>query len=672
MAMGTQKTIVVSNVHMSDGAAYSWFLTPAPERLVLMLKSVAEDPDVAELVLLGDIFDLWLYPLEVVPWSVQQIATAPVNQPVTQALQKCVEKLPNVYFIHGNHDMDATAADLQVLSCGGKDVHPVTPEEYSAKYADHRRLEHGHAADMFNAPCDPADALEGYPLGYFITRLVASAVKQADAWHNLRVVLPGFQERRAAAVFAAPADLRLTGPIGSELVKLIIGLLARHAGVNDTTPIRFADPRIDKKYTVGDIKNHYGSLYGTWLRRYPNPIDFLHTLLGSFVSNGLDWYAKKLLSNSHGLRLVVMGHTHHVESETPYDNDGCWCLSGAAGQPGGPSYVEIVDDTASLVYWSPSAQAALRALPFTAVASAEPALSGDKGPRISNRIELGELHGSEVEDSMPAKASRKYDVSKFILNCLPSPNTEKDWGVSAARAAGVHAAAEAAIPPSRDLREPWWTVGNQGGTGSCVGWGTADGVLRWHFVKAGKISEKESLSVRYVWMSAKETDAYTARATSFIERDGTWLKAALDVARKFGVVTSAVLPFQNPAGTAELYTAGDENTFYALAAQRRIASYFNLGRNLADWRAWIANSGPVLTRLEVDTTWDQAAASHGNLDVYDAAHTRGGHCVALVGYTPGRFIVRNSWGGGWGDKGFAYASDKYAAAAFTEAYGVAL
>ena len=44
--------------------------------------------------------------------------------------------------------------------------------------------------------------------------------------------------------------------------------------------------------------------------------------------------------------------------------------------------------------------------------------------------------------------------------------------------------------------------------------------------------------------------------------------------------------------------------------------------------------------------------------------------MALVGYTADRLIVRNSWGTGWGDKGFAYASFAYAQAAFTEAYGV--
>jgi hypothetical protein len=261
------------------------------------------------------------------------------------------------------------------------------------------------------------------------------------------------------------------------------------------------------------------------------------------------------------------------------------------------------------------------------------------------------------------------DIHKYVLNCLPSPNKERNWGLEDASGSGIFAPATA-IPVSKDLRAAWWPVGDQKITGSCVGWGTADGVLRWQFVNSGKLQTSEPLSVRYVWMAAKETDAYKTRPTTFIEKDGTWLTAALDVARKFGVVTNAVLPFENPANTPELYIQGNQATFYALAAQRRISMYFNLGRTLSDWRAWIANHGPVLTRLDVDSTWDNATATHGNLDVYDPAHTRGGHCVALVGYTPDRFIVRNSWGKTWGDDGFAFATDKYAASAFTEAFGV--
>jgi C1A family cysteine protease len=53
---------------------------------------------------------------------------------------------------------------------------------------------------------------------------------------------------------------------------------------------------------------------------------------------------------------------------------------------------------------------------------------------------------------------------------------------------------------------------------------------------------------------------------------------------------------------------------------------------------------------------------------------RGGHAIAVVGYTAaGRFIIRNSWGTAWGDKGFAYASPEYITAGFfEESYGVTL
>jgi len=228
-------------------------------------------------------------------------------------------------------------------------------------------------------------------------------------------------------------------------------------------------------------------------------------------------------------------------------------------------------------------------------------------------------------------------------------------------------AAPAAIPASKDLREKWWTINNQANTGSCVGWASADSVIRWHFVKAGRLAKDKLLSPRFVWMASKETDEFTSQPSTFLEAAGTSLKAALDIARKFGTVRDSVLPFAS--GT--LY-AGQEGTFYAIAAQRKIASYFNLGQNPGEWRKWLATAGPILTRLNVDATWDNAASTHGNLDIYQPQTTRGGHAVALVGYTPDRFIVRNSWGTSWGDKGFGYASVAYAQAAFTESYGVTI
>jgi C1A family cysteine protease len=122
-----------------------------------------------------------------------------------------------------------------------------------------------------------------------------------------------------------------------------------------------------------------------------------------------------------------------------------------------------------------------------------------------------------------------------------------------------------------------------------------------------------------------------------------------------------------------MYT-GNPNTFFANAATRKIGSYYNLAKNLATWRQWLATVGPFMAGLSVDATWDNATATKGKLDTFQPNTVRGGHAVCVVGYTTDkRFIIRNSWGTAWGDKGFGYASEAYINAAFfNESYGIAV
>ena len=87
----------------------------------------------------------------------------------------------------------------------------------------------------------------------------------------------------------------------------------------------------------------------------------------------------------------------------------------------------------------------------------------------------------------------------------------------------------------------------------------------------------------------------------------------------------------------------------------------------------LATSGPILVRLDCDDAVDEREEHGGGSRCYSPMSHLGGHAVALVGYDQDLFIVRNTWGTTlWGDKGFAYASNAYAAAAFSEAYGVNL
>lgn len=265
------------------------------------------------------------------------------------------------------------------------------------------------------------------------------------------------------------------------------------------------------------------------------------------------------------------------------------------------------------------------------------------------------------------------ESTKRILNCIPSRERHRDWGFENAMDAEI-SKPPTEIPPAVNLHAGWWKIRDQGNHGACVGFATADSLLRWHFVKKNQLQENEPLSVRFIWMSAKETDQFDEWPTTFLENQGTSLKAALDVTRKMGCVTESMLPFD----PERLYN-GNRETFYASASKYKIANYFSLRKSTEDWetvqnnwRTWLAMHGPILTRLNVDATWFEASKTNGNLDAYKPDTVSGGHAVALVGYTKDRFIVRNSWGTKWGYEGFGFASLEYAEAAFKETYGITI
>jgi len=111
-----------------------------------------------------------------------------------------------------------------------------------------------------------------------------------------------------------------------------------------------------------------------------------------------------------------------------------------------------------------------------------------------------------------AKPSKSRREQRRICNLVPTPaeSTKTDWQFADAVDAGV-LGAPARLAASLDLRKSWWDVGDQGNTGSCVGWGSTDGVARYMFVTAGRLTQATKLSPRFTWMACKETDTFTSR-----------------------------------------------------------------------------------------------------------------------------------------------------------------
>ena len=263
----------------------------------------------------------------------------------------------------------------------------------------------------------------------------------------------------------------------------------------------------------------------------------------------------------------------------------------------------------------------------------------------------------------------------YLANVTASPGRERDRTPAEAVAAG-HLTTDPP-PESLSLEAPWYRVGDQGKTGSCVGWALADSVIWRQLVRKGRLTEEDRLSPRFVWMAAKElrtklTEAEGApdwRPTTFLEQGMVDVKSALDVARRYGVAHEDDLPFHGA-----LYP-GMVDRFYEVAAGNRIAAYYRLdpdGEQPADWfghwRAWLAQQGPVLVTILVDKAFEDGAPL---LDRFEPPGTAGFmHAAALVGYSDAGFLIRCSWGESWGDGGYAAATEDYLTQACAESYGV--
>ena len=97
--------------------------------------------------------------------------------------------------------------------------------------------------------------------------------------------------------------------------------------------------------------------------------------------------------------------------------------------------------------------------------------------------------------------------------------------------------------------------------------------------------------------------------------------------------------------------------------------------NLDDITAALAAGNDLWVAMEIDgSKWTNSAMKSGVIP--DWSRANGGHAVTLAGYrqaSGGRqFLIHNSWGESWGDKGYAWVSEKMMRQNLAQAYRVNL
>jgi|GEM_PF-1575426 len=260
----------------------------------------------------------------------------------------------------------------------------------------------------------------------------------------------------------------------------------------------------------------------------------------------------------------------------------------------------------------------------------------------------------------------KPTFDQLVARCsvIPDAPDRRDWVVEAGHP-GVTSLPDS-LPTSVDLSAQTPEVEDQGDYGSCVGWAVVRGLREWMFRKV--TGRDVRLSVRFVWMAAKETDQF--EINTFVANAGTSLKTAFQVLKKYGVPEEKYYPYNRDL---VLFTSlQQKHDFFFSAARFRIYNYYMLANNDAR-KLHLVKVGPFVVTVPVDNLWLGVGAD-GVIPDQSGDNVAGGHAVLVVGYDDRtqRFKFKNSWGKAWGNRGFGYFSYQYAESKIWTAMGTDL
>jgi C1A family cysteine protease len=199
-----------------------------------------------------------------------------------------------------------------------------------------------------------------------------------------------------------------------------------------------------------------------------------------------------------------------------------------------------------------------------------------------------------------------------------------------------------ALQSSVDLR-PWCTpVENQGNIGSCTGQAITS-AIEIILKKKGKALELSRLFVYYQERLLEGTTRIDA---------GAYLRDGIKACYTWGTPQERLWAYNT-----RLFATKPSQPAYTEALTRKITRYERC-TNFESVKAALASGSPVVVGFVVYQSFLSTVVSRTGRMPYPSTREQalGGHAVCLVGYNDATktFIAKNSWGSGWGDRGYFY------------------
>jgi C1A family cysteine protease len=140
---------------------------------------------------------------------------------------------------------------------------------------------------------------------------------------------------------------------------------------------------------------------------------------------------------------------------------------------------------------------------------------------------------------------------------------------------------------------------------------------------------------------------------------GTHVRTAFDTLSRFGVCTEDIWPYDmNQVDVSPSILAQQQAVGHKLTGYYRITTTGD--QRLADIQTALYNKHPVVIGTDVGDDFENLPqGSLGPLGPPSIGTIRGGHALVVVGYIGGNYLIKNSWGTGWGKDGFCLFTPDY-------------